>query len=89
MDLAHVWYDDRYKSKILCGTIYTPVHDFKVKVTDLDFLCHSFRTHYFQTLWWIWFTCGIMMDIGQNSIPTPVYDLKVKATDLEFCMLKF
>ena len=27
MDLVHVWYDDRYWSKILRGTIYTPVPD--------------------------------------------------------------
>ena len=39
MDLVHVWYDDsRYCSKILQGTIPTPVHDLKVKVTDLEFL---------------------------------------------------
>ena len=54
MNLVHVWHDDRYYSKILCGTIYTSVHDFKVKVTDLDFLCQSFMSkflgpHYFQT----------------------------------------
>ena len=26
------------KSKILCSTIFNPIHDFKVKVTDLEFL---------------------------------------------------
>ena len=39
MDLVHVWSDDRYWSKILQGTIPTPVHDLKVKVIDLEFLC--------------------------------------------------
>ena len=39
MDLVHVWYDDRYWSKILRGTIPNPVHDLKIKVTDLEFLC--------------------------------------------------
>ena len=39
--------DDRYRSKILWVTIHTPVHDFKVKDTDLAFLyvevlCQSF-----------------------------------------------
>ena len=34
MDLVHVWYDDRYWSKILHSTIPTPIHDLKVKVTD-------------------------------------------------------
>ena len=34
MDLVHVWYDDRYWSKILCSTIPTPLHDLEVKVTE-------------------------------------------------------
>ena len=36
--LFQVWYDDRCWSKILCSTILNPVHDFKVKVRDLEFL---------------------------------------------------
>ena len=36
--LFHVWHDGRCCSKILCSTIPNPVHDFKVKVTDFDFL---------------------------------------------------
>ena len=39
MDLVHVWCDDRYWSKILHSAIPTPIHDFKVKVTDLELLC--------------------------------------------------
>ena len=39
MDLVHAWYDDRYWSKILHSTIPTPVHDLKVKVTDLKLSC--------------------------------------------------
>ena len=39
MDLVHVWYDDGYWSKILQTTIPTPIHDLKVKVTDLELLC--------------------------------------------------
>ena len=35
MDLVHVWYDDEHWSKILQGTIPTPVHDPIDKVTDL------------------------------------------------------
>ena len=55
MDLFHVWYDDRYWSKILHSAIPTPTHVFKVKVTDLELLCQSFvlkflGPHYFQTL---------------------------------------
>ena len=36
MDLVYVWYDDRQWSKILLSTIPTPMHDLKVKVTDLE-----------------------------------------------------
>ena len=39
MDLVQVWYNDRYWSKILHSTIPTPIHDPKVKVTDLELLC--------------------------------------------------
>ena len=38
MDLVHVWYDDRYWSKILHSAIPTPILYFKVKVTDLELL---------------------------------------------------
>ena len=37
--LVHVWYYDRYWSKILQSTIPTPIHDLEVKVTDLELLC--------------------------------------------------
>ena len=39
MYLVHVLFDDKYRSKILGSTIPTPVHDLKVKVTDLKFSC--------------------------------------------------
>ena len=42
MDLIHVWHDDRYWAKILCGTICIPVHDPMVKVTDLYFFYVKF-----------------------------------------------
>ena len=38
MDLVHVCYDDKYWSKILHSTIPTPIHDLKVKVTDLELI---------------------------------------------------
>ena len=34
--LAHVWYDDRYWSKLLHSTFHTYFHDLKVNVTDLE-----------------------------------------------------
>ena len=92
MDLVYIWYDDRYMSKILFITIPTPMHDFKVKVTDLETcmvkLCVKFLgPHCFQTLWWIWFMFGMMIDTGPKFYtvpsPPPIHDLKVKVTDLE------
>ena len=37
MFLVHVWYDDRFRSKILDSTIPTLLHDLKIKVMDLEF----------------------------------------------------
>ena len=36
MDFVHVWYDHGYWSKILHSTIPTPIHNLKIKVTDLE-----------------------------------------------------
>ena len=36
MDLVYVWYDDKHWSK---SNIPTPMHDLKIKVTDLELLC--------------------------------------------------
>ena len=38
MDFIHNWHDDRTLYKILHGAIPIPVHDLKVKVTDVKFL---------------------------------------------------
>ena len=35
MDLVHVWYDHRYWSKILRGTIPTPVHTIRSRSQTL------------------------------------------------------
>ena len=46
--LFHVWHDDRCWSQILCSTIPKPLYDFKVKVTDLEFLyCNFFAISVF------------------------------------------
>ena len=69
------------------GAIPTPIHDLKVKVTDLTFMLKFLGPHCLQTLWWIWFMFGIMIDTGfkilHSTIPNPIHDLKVKVTDLE------
>ena len=33
-NLNYVWYDDRYWSKNVFSTIYSPGHDLQVKITD-------------------------------------------------------
>ena len=50
MDLVHVWCDDRYWSKLLHSAITTPIHDFKVKVTDLELFMLKFCVKVFRTL---------------------------------------
>ena len=77
MDLVHVWFDDKYWSKISYSTIRTPVHDLKVKVMDLDFFLYISFTlkflgpRYFQTLWSIWFIFGMMTDAGPKILCVP------------------
>ena len=93
MDLVHVWYHDRYWSKILHSTIPTPIHDLKVKVTDLELSCLSFMLkflgpHCFQTLWYmfhVWYDNRCWSKILCSMIPNPpVHDFKIKVTDLKF-----
>ena len=100
MDLVHIWYDDRYWSKILCSTIHNfthPKHDLKVKVTDrtfmLKFYDKSFRTSLFLNsvvfLFHVWHDDRCWSKILCSTIPNPVYDFKVKVTDLEFLYCNF
>ena len=49
MDLFLFWYDDTYTFKILFSTISTPMHDLKVKVTDLEFLLLKSYVKVFRT----------------------------------------
>ena len=86
--LFHVWYDDRCWSKILCSTILNPVHDFKVKVTDLEFLywslCLSFYNvcfcEAFDGLIHVWH--GDLIETGPKFYIVPFPTQKV--TDSEF-----
>ena len=89
MELIHVWHGDRDRSKILCGIIPNPVHDLKVKVTDLEFLYKNcvlkvftilFFFFFLQSLQWILLLSNILC----GAIPIPVHDLKVKVADLNF-----
>ena len=38
MDLVHIWYDDRYRSKVSFSSTPTHAHDLKVKFTDFEIL---------------------------------------------------
>ena len=70
----------------------TPIHDFKVKVPDLELLCQSFALKVFRTslfpnplmdLVYIWYVARYWSKILFSTIPIPMHDLKVKVTDLE------
>ena len=77
--LFHVWYDDRCWSKILCSMIPNPVHDFQVKVTDLEFLywslCLSFYNvcfcEAFDGLIHVWHGDRNWSKILYGTIPNP------------------
>ena len=93
MDLVHVWYDNRYWSKILHSTIPTPTYDLKVKVTDLELFMLKFYVKVFRTslfpnpvvyLFPVWYDDRGWSKILCSMIPNPVHDFKVKVTDLEF-----
>ena len=76
--LFHVWNDDRCWSKILCSTIPNPVHDFKVKVTDLEFL-------YWSSC--LTFCHGDRIETGPQFYMVPFPTQKV--TDSEFLYKSF
>ena len=51
---------------------------YKVNVTDLEFLCKSFvlkflQCQFLRSLWWIWFMCGMVIDISPKFyvVPSP------------------
>ena len=71
--LFHFWHDDRCWSKILCSTIPNPVYDFKVKVTDLDFLQFQFSMDFIH----LWHEDRALSKILHSTIPIPVHGLKV------------
>ena len=49
MNFVYIWYDNRWLSKILLGTVHTPAHDLEVKVTDLEILCY-FASKFLRSL---------------------------------------
>ena len=92
MDLVYIWYDDRHWSKILLSIIPTPMHDLKVKVTDLELFMLKFYVKVFRTslfpnpmmdLVHVWYDDRYWSKLLFITVPTPIHDLKVKVTDLE------
>ena len=67
--------------------VLPPASTLALASTNVKFYVKFLGPHYFQTLWWIWFMFGMMMDTGPKfyTVPstTPIHDLKVKVTDLE------
>ena len=89
--LFHVWYDDRCWSKILCSMIPNPVPDFKVKVTDIEFLywslCLVFTMSVFVKPLMDWFMFGMVIETGPKFYMVPLPTQKV--TDSEFLYKSF
>ena len=75
-----------------------PLHDFKVKVTDLELFMLKFYVKVFRTslflnsvvyLFPVWPDDRRWSKILCSKIPNPVYDFKVKVTDFEFLYCNF
>ena len=71
--LFHVWYDDRRWSKILYSTIPNPVHDFKVKVTDLEFLYWSLFLSFYNVCFCEAFDVLIHVRYGDRNLSKILY----------------
>ena len=50
MDLVHVWYDDRYRSKVSFSNTLPHAHDLKVKFTDFEILQIKYYVIVFKEL---------------------------------------
>ena len=71
MDLLHILFDDRYRSKVLFSNTGIHAYDLKVKVIDLQILIvNILKAHVFRIIRWIWFIFSMMIDTGSefNSV---------------------
>ena len=50
MDLVHIWYDNRYRSKVSFSNTPANAHDLKVKVTDFEILHIKYYVKVFKEL---------------------------------------
>ena len=74
--------------------IPNPVYDFKVKVTDLEFLyCNFLQFQFFckafNGFYYLWRDDRALSNILRSTISIQVYGLKVKVTDFVFFVLNF
>ena len=81
--LFHVWHEDRCWSKILCSTIPKPVHDLKIKVTDLQFLYWSLYLSFYNVCFCEVFNGLIHVWHGNRKLSKILYGTQ-KVTDSEF-----
>ena len=78
MDLIFAWHGDRYRSKIVGGTIPIPLYDPDVKVIYLKFMCTvnvlftmSIFAKSLMDLIHDWHNDRNLTKILHNTIPTP------------------
>ena len=88
MDFVHIWYDDRYSSQVFIQQYPAHAYDLTVKVTNLKkFILKFFKSSYIQTLQWILFIFGMMIDTGPKFYsampPAHAHGPKVKVKNLE------
>ena len=50
MDVVHIWYDDRYRSKVSFNKTPAHAHDLKVKVRDFEILQINYYVKVFKEL---------------------------------------
>ena len=80
MDFIHIWHDGRYRPKVFISTIPTPgvtlgsrsrTSNFHKKVSVKVFALKFIRPHILETLWWISFIFGMMVDTGLKFLSAP------------------
>ena len=86
MDLVHIRFDDRCRSKHLFSINPTHTCDLKVKAIDLEILYYKcVKACIFKTLRWIWFIFGMMIDKGpkiNSAIVHPGHMTKMAAVTI-------
>ena len=50
MDMVHIWYGDRYRSKVSFSNTPTHAHDLKVKFTDFEILQIKYYVKVFKEI---------------------------------------